>query len=304
MYHEEGLATQIKMKQLVQSLVEVISAFGNPLEDDYPELLVLNSRDCADESVISTVRSIECLGKTQYLKYVADVINSGKASIHDTIAKNSLPLFKSPRYKVKSKSAQQVTAQRSNVSLFGRLYVANQQRDGDLGLFFSHEIKAPPPSLSDFGKLRIGQKSALLTCIDFGVQTKPTYQFDSKIFDGSAVVHFLPTASARTFADYANEVIIPFLIHQLEHTNRVDCVWDGYIDCSIKVLDCGPKFSGRTKLPRKWSDFLRVAANNKELFHFLTGQVEALTIPAKKNDVYNIRRQSDMQRNRSKNAKM
>ena len=64
------------MKQLVQSLVEVISAFGNPLEDDYSELIFKVTRLC--------------------------------------------PL---------------------------------------------------PPSLSDFGKLSIGQKSALLTCIDFGVQT-------------------------------------------------------------------------------------------------------------------------------------
>ena len=43
LHHEGGLATQIKMKQQVQSLVEVISAFGNPFEDDCPELLVLNS---------------------------------------------------------------------------------------------------------------------------------------------------------------------------------------------------------------------------------------------------------------------
>ena len=69
-HHEEGLATHIKMKQQVQSLVEVISASGNPFEDDCPQLLILNSRDCADESVISIVRSIECLGKMQYLKYV------------------------------------------------------------------------------------------------------------------------------------------------------------------------------------------------------------------------------------------
>ena len=85
LHHEEGFATQIKMKQQVQSLVEVISVIGNPFEDVCPQLLILNSRDCADESVISTVRSIECLGKMQYLKYIADVINSGKASIHDTI---------------------------------------------------------------------------------------------------------------------------------------------------------------------------------------------------------------------------
>ena len=154
----------------MQSLVEVISVFGNPFEDDCPQLLILNSRDCADESVISTVRYIECLGKMQYLKYLADVINSGKASIHDTIAKNSLPLFKSPRHKVKSKSAQQETAQRRNVSLFRCLYVANQQCDGDLGSFFSHENHNTP--LSDFGNLRVGQKSALFTRIDFGVQTK------------------------------------------------------------------------------------------------------------------------------------
>ena len=78
----------------------------NHFEDNCPELLILNSRDCADESVISTVLYNECHGKMQYLKYVADVINSGKASIHDTITKNSLPVFKSPRHKVKSKLAQ------------------------------------------------------------------------------------------------------------------------------------------------------------------------------------------------------
>ena len=117
--------------------------------------------------------------------------------IHDTISRNSLPLFKSPRGKVKSKSAQHMTAQRNNAGLFGRLYIANQQRDADLGQFFSHENQNSPPSLSDFGELRLGQISAFLTCIDFGVQPKPTYQIDSKIFDGSVVVHFLSTAAGE-----------------------------------------------------------------------------------------------------------
>ena len=70
------------MKQLVQSLVEVISAFGNPLEDDYPELIFKVTRLCRR------------LGNMQYLKYVADVINSGKASIHDTTAKSQNQLSK------------------------------------------------------------------------------------------------------------------------------------------------------------------------------------------------------------------
>ena len=53
---------------------------------------------------------------------------------------------------------------------------------------------------------------------------KPTYQFDSELFDGSTVVHFLPTTSAVAFADYANKVFISFLIHLLENTDKVDCV--------------------------------------------------------------------------------
>ena len=44
----------------------MITGFGNTFEDDCPELLILNSRECADESVIETVRSIEALGTSQY----------------------------------------------------------------------------------------------------------------------------------------------------------------------------------------------------------------------------------------------
>ena len=188
LHHE---ATQIKMKQQVESLVGVIDAFGNPFEDDCPELLVLNSRDCADDSVIATVRSIEVLGKSQYEKYVAEVITDGTGSIHDTITKNSLPLFRTPKRKAKSKSAQQLTTQRKNAGLFGLLCIANQQREGDLAQFFRHENQSIPPALSDCGEIRLGQKSSLLTCIDFAEQSNPPNKFDCKIFDGSAVVHFL-----------------------------------------------------------------------------------------------------------------
>ena len=289
LHHEEGFATQIKMKQQVESLVGVIDAFGNPFEDDCPELLVLNSRDCADDSVIATVRSIEVLGKSQYEKYVAEVITDGTGSIHDTITKNSLPLFRTPKRKAKSKSAQQLTTQRKNAGLFGRLYIANQQREGDLAQFFRHENQSIPPALSDCGEIRLGQKSALLTCIDFAEQSNPPNKFDCKIFDGSTVVHFLVPKSAKTFADYANSIFVPFLLQQLEGTSRIDCVWDRYFDCSIKASTrtrrgrgVRTKVSGQTKLPKKWSDFLKVDANKTELYHFLSQQVSSIRIPEHK----------------------
>ena len=82
-----------------------------------------------------------------------------------------------------------------------------------LGCFSVMKIKAPhPPSPSPppppphlyliLGNFILDKNQLYLPALIL-VCTKPTYQFDSKIFDGSAVVHFLPTASAITFADYA-----------------------------------------------------------------------------------------------------
>lgn len=147
---------------------------------------------------------------------------------------NSLPLFKAAKHKARSKTSQQLTVQRSNASLFGRLYIANQQREGDPLNFFSHENQPFPPSMSDFGKLRFGQKSLLLTCLESVDIPDPPKFFQCKIFDGAAVVHFLPTASAQNFSEYATKVFIPFLQQQLQQAHRVDCIWDRYIPNSIK----------------------------------------------------------------------
>ena len=129
-------------------------------------------------------------------------------SINDSIKNNSLALFSSPKRKAKSKSAQKIAAERSNTSLFGCLYIANQQHEGEPGKFFSHENQTTPPSLSDFGKIRLGQKSILLSCLDSSDQPTPPV-FACKIFDGAAVVHFLSIGTVNTFADYADQIFVP-----------------------------------------------------------------------------------------------
>lgn len=65
-HHEEGVAAQKTFKKQALSLIETISKFGNPFLDDCPELLILNSRDCADDAVITTVRSIEAIGTAKF----------------------------------------------------------------------------------------------------------------------------------------------------------------------------------------------------------------------------------------------
>ena len=61
--HEEALATQKKFKKQVVSLCATVANIGNPFIDDCPELLALDSRNCASADVVHTVRNIEIIEK-------------------------------------------------------------------------------------------------------------------------------------------------------------------------------------------------------------------------------------------------
>ena len=89
LHHEERIATQKAFKKQMKDLIDTINKFGNPFLDDCPELIILTSRDCADDSVVATVRSIATIGLTQYKQYCEEVLISREKSIHDSIKKTS-----------------------------------------------------------------------------------------------------------------------------------------------------------------------------------------------------------------------
>ncbi len=51
-HHEEGFAAQKKFHVQVSNLYKTIQRMGNPFLDDFPELITLDSRDCAHQSVM------------------------------------------------------------------------------------------------------------------------------------------------------------------------------------------------------------------------------------------------------------
>ena len=65
-------------------------------------------------------------------------------------------------------------------------------------------------------------------------EEEPPVWFDTKILDGAAVVHLLPTINIDTFDEYANTVFISHIKKHLHTSKRVDVVWDTYITSSIK----------------------------------------------------------------------
>ena len=79
------LYTRENFKKKILRLVEVINDYGNRFTDDCNELLVSDSRNCANGTVISSLKQIEMLGRDQYHVFVSNVLESRQQSIHDPI---------------------------------------------------------------------------------------------------------------------------------------------------------------------------------------------------------------------------
>ena len=148
LHHEEGPSAQKTFKQQVLAFIEAVNDLGNSFLDDSSELLALDTQNVIDESVIETVRTVESLGKEQYNQYYESVIQKCERSIHGTISKNNLPLFKRPKPKAKSKQAKAVAMLKDDVALFFRLYIVARNRECELHSFLkggrTPEVKTPP----------------------------------------------------------------------------------------------------------------------------------------------------------------
>ena len=90
-HHEEDLSHQTRFHNQVNKLVEEINGLGNPFEDQCQKLVTLNTRECADDSVVATICQIEELGEKQYKQYRKEVLEDRSKLIHATIKKNLLP---------------------------------------------------------------------------------------------------------------------------------------------------------------------------------------------------------------------
>ena len=166
------------------------------------------------------------VGEDQHQIFVEErFIKCDKPGIHD-ISKNKLPLFNHKSAKYPSKHKMQVAALKKNCNLFSRLYLSCQTRTGHLDMFLAHENHAAPPSLSIGGKLRLATKAEK--------RSLNTSIVDATVLDGAAVVQMLNPGVAKTFQEYADMVILPYVSNQLTTAKRVDVVWDMYIQVSLK----------------------------------------------------------------------
>ena len=104
------------------------------------------------------------------------------------------------------------------------------------------------------------------------------------VLDMAAVVHMVRPTSAKTFADYATQHIVPFLEYQITPTvERIYAIWDNYPEGNLKSLTHQRRGTGirtrigdgHTQIPKhEWnSGFHKNEENKKELFSFLSEEI-------------------------------
>ena len=90
----------------------------------------------------------------------------------------------------------------------------------------------------------------------------------------------------ETFDDFSKKVFIPYILNQLSTVERLDVVWDRYIQDCLKShtrLTRGDgvalRVEDKTRLPSNWKSFLRVNSNKTGLFHFLAESISNADVP-------------------------
>ncbi|KAL9954824.1 hypothetical protein ACROYT_G042404 [Oculina patagonica] len=287
-HHEAQRSYQVSFFKDVKSLVATIEDLGNPFLEESQDLIVLDTKEIAGSEAVTSLRQIEAIGREQFSTFVAERLVHGKKSLYDPIKRNKVSLFNSPPPKASSRATQQLSSVKSDCSLFARLYISCQTRDGDLEEFFKHENQGCPPSLSHLGKLRIPKKKSDLTeCLQAITtpQSEMPPAIDVIIIDGAAAVNMIKPGTEKTFLGYAEQSFLPYIKAQLRHVKRIDVVWDEYVANSLKATTRSGRGTGvrrrvsaNNQLPRKWNEFLRVDENKVELFKFLSECIASLQV--------------------------
>ena len=280
-HHEETEANQKHFLEHVRQMTNAMEEQGNPFMEDTKDLIVLDTKEIMGVEVSQSHKQLLNIGREQFEKFTREMCE-GKSTFYDPLKRNKLPLFSRKSAPDVSASKSKLQSIKDDCQLFSRLFISCQSRQCDLKEFFMHENQTTPPSLSQNGCLNIGTKSDLMTVLETDINLPGAEpKADAFIIDGAALINEKSPGTARTFDDYAKDVIIPTLQSYARHYYRTDVVFDIYKPDSLKAMTRSKrgtgiwcKVVGSSRLPGSWNNFLRLDDNKTELFEFLATHIE------------------------------
>ena len=163
---------------------------GSPFKEVEQDLIALQTKDIMNEEVVRTVRTARQLGEQQFKAFLKERLEDKTKLLTAPLKTNNLPTYNARERKVVSKDKAKITVLKED--LFSRLYIAYQNRDGNVEDFFMFENQTWPSSLSQMGELRGGTKADLVKCLsDASSQTVEQLSVDVIILDGAVRVQML-----------------------------------------------------------------------------------------------------------------
>ena len=224
LHHREGSSYPKKFHNKVLRFMQTMEEYGNHFSCYFEELYALGTGYFAE--AVKSLYSKKTLGHDQYFKFYKNVFTNGSRNIHTP------KIFKTCTKKI-SKTPQQIQHLKNGVSLFGRLYMTNQLREGDPDVLFLHENQLYLPALSNHNNKRLGKKSDLIGCIKPDVATE-SIVFNRKIFNEMALVYLLNLLPTNRLIGYIENIFIRYIKGELKCCSRIDIVWDQYFSHSMK----------------------------------------------------------------------
>ena len=108
-----------------------------------------------------------------------------------------------------------------------------------------------------------GTKVFFILCLArLNSKTPPPDSFGGVVFDGAAIVNYLPPRRSHTFKEYGEDEFLGYVTSQasLMKAERMDVVWDQYFENSTKAWAREVRGAGirRQVLPRVKQPLLRL----------------------------------------------
>ena len=117
-------------------MITAIKDMGNPFECESSSLTRLHTRDVLDDVSVDSIQHIKETGQKQYKDFIQERLVNRTKPVTDTLSRNNVSIFQKKSTKSKPKEHETVFLLKNESSLFARLYVSCQKRDGDLNYFF------------------------------------------------------------------------------------------------------------------------------------------------------------------------
>ena len=194
-----------------------------------------------DSAVVDKVQNALQIGKSQCDSYVQERLIDRSKWITDPIKKNNLPLLSTLGKKCQSKEKAPVALLKEDCSHGCTLRASVEM--AILTNFSSTKTNRDHPSFHKWINLEGDQKADLVKCLAIINKAKQP-PVDAIILDGAAAVQMIPLGAVRTFGEYVDMVLQPFILKQLESASRIDIVWDVYWKDSLKSATREKRGSG------------------------------------------------------------